>query len=321
MSLHHLLLSSQNEAIEDKYTRNILYRLLHIVCEPIAAESVEYEVRSGELFYHCVYTLDSLRGCAPKELVEKSMVLWDEMLIYCANKGWDRRDKEVRHWVFLIVYSVARSLFLANDVEFIQPKSILINRLQSIDPQYCHRMTQRFNKAIDVIGKHELGKYLCDYMQSSTMLSDEIESIIDANTNVGFEQTSPLSIDVRKAGRQQQALFSKSGKEDTERTATERDRFMRYLRDHKSSQKQFDSKRDNPLMKIIVSFYLQWRYYGYVSEKPNGMAVYRFLKESCKLQFSVTDKAFANTFRSMVQDNDIDNSTNMDVKEFFNRTI
>ena len=208
MSIPNLLTSSQNEAIEDKYSRNILYFLLRTVCEPILADSMTYEIRSGELFYHCVYSLDSLKGSDVGKMDAYCMDLYDEMLNYSAKKGWNRKNSEVREMACLVAYSVARCLLLTKDPLYSKPSSTIITRLQSENPAYSYLLFKRFNKAINTIGDYKLGRYLQDYMQSPVMLSNEIDAIIEQMP----EQTLPKP----KRGRKSKALSTQPKIEDRE---------------------------------------------------------------------------------------------------------
>lgn len=311
MMRQFLLPLSQNEAIENKFNRHQLYPYLDFVCKPIAAESTRFALKTGELFYHCVFSLDTLKGSSPRELEMKCAQLWADMVEYMREKSFSTEDTDVIHAISLVMYCVERCLLLTNNPEYTYPAGIIQSVIERYDSVFANTLRKGFNRAEQLTNKERLSKWLGSYMESEQKLSDNIDSIIDAQNAI-----APPS----KRGRKKKELFlTQDGKLDTERTKQEKERLLGYLRAHKLSQDKLNSDQENMVMQIIVSFYLRWHEHGYVPKKPNGMAIARFIIDDCQLPCEVTEKAFANCIRTMIDDRYIDKLHHAEIAYLFPR--
>lgn len=180
MTLQHLLPSSLNEAIEDKFRNHPLYGYLRFVCLPIAAENQRFALTTGELFYHCVYSLDTLKGLSFAESKESCALLWSEIVEYLRGKEIEINDIEVTHAVSLIVYSVERCLLLSRNPAYTYPAGILQSVVQQYDAVFAHQLEKAFNRAQNLQDHDQLSEWLTTYMESNDKLSDEIEQLMDA---------------------------------------------------------------------------------------------------------------------------------------------
>ena len=311
MMRQFLLPLNQNEAIENKFNRHPLYPYLDFVCKPIAAESTRFALKIGELFYHCVFSLDTLKGSSPRELEMKCAQLWADMVEYMRDKSLSTEDAEVIHAISLVVYSVERCLLLTNNPEYTYPAGIIQSVIQRYDSVFVNTLRKGFNRAEQLTNKDRLSKWLGSYMESEPKLSDEIDAIIDAQNVIA--QSS-------KRGRKKKELFlTHGGVCDMKRTEQEKERLVGYLRAHKLSQVKLNSDQENTVMQIIVSFYLRWYEHGFVPEKPNGMAIARFIIEDCQLPCEVTEKAFANCIRTMIDGRCVDRERHAEIAYLFPR--
>ena len=311
MMRQFLLPLSQNEAIENKFNRHPLYPYLDFVCKPIAAESTRFAIKTGDLFYHCVFSLDTLKGSSPRELEMKCAQLWADMVEYMRDKSLSTEDAEIIHAISLVVYSVERCLLLSNNPEYTYPAGIIQSVIQRYDSVFVNTLRKGFNRAEQLTNKDRLSKWIGSYMESEQKLSDEIDCIIDAQYVIALPS---------KRGRKKKDLFlTYNGERDSKRTEQEKERLLGYLRAHKLSQVKLNSDQENTVMQIIVSFYLRWHEHGYVPKQPNGMAIARFIIDDCQLPCEVTEKAFANCIRTMINDCCIDKSHHAEIAYLFPR--
>lgn len=175
-----LLNQQPNKAVEDKYSEHILYRFLTFVCDPIMSEAEEYAIYPGELFYNCVYCLDSLKGTTKDEAKEKCSTMYDEVARYFNDKGLDKNEPEVKHAICLVVFSLEYCLALTEPPTFTVPLGVLAMRLEEIDGEYSKTLRRRFAKASKVVGEQALKEVIRAYMQTPDLLSNEIGEVIDA---------------------------------------------------------------------------------------------------------------------------------------------
>ncbi|MBQ7531878.1 MAG: hypothetical protein IJT12_09255 [Paludibacteraceae bacterium] len=188
---------SQNEGIEDKFGRHILYNYLSFVCKPIAAESQRFALKSGELFYHCVYSLDTLKGLPIQKIKEKCTLLWFDLVEYMHDKSISTEDVEVIHAISLIVYSVERCLLLTSNTEFTYPAGILQSLIQRYDSVFANDLAAGFKRAGQLTDIQAIAEWLSAYMDSPVHLSDELDKTLDTiNQSHPHSQDKPSKEDL-----------------------------------------------------------------------------------------------------------------------------
>lgn len=112
-------------------------------------------------------------------------------------------------------------------------------------------------------------------------------------------------------------FVSKEGFENVECTKKEKERFMRYVSDHKLGKILIDSSQDNPILKAIVCFYAKWKSLKLTSAKCSPTAILRFLSDICGLKYDTIEvKSISNTIGRMVR-NGYDKSIFYDVCDYF----
>lgn len=179
-----LLNRHPNQAVEDKYEENILFRFLSFVCKPILTEATEYAIFPGELFYHCIYSLDTIKCTSPKQIREKCITLLDEIFRYFNDKGLDKNQIDVQNAICLVMYAVERCLALTNQRIYNLLAGLIEARLCLVNPAYIHVLQKRFNKATNLIGDESLQAYMNAYMQSKELLSEDMAQLIDLSRNI-----------------------------------------------------------------------------------------------------------------------------------------
>lgn len=171
--------SNQNAAVENKFCQQPLYPYLDFVCKPIAAESKDFALKTGELFYHCIFSLDTLKGVSSQELERKCIQLWADIVDYMREKGLSTDEPEVIHSITLIVYSVARCLLLTDNLRYHIRSGQMQTIIQRYDAVFANQVRKGFNRAEQLIDKQALADWLVQYMESNIKLSDEIERLIE----------------------------------------------------------------------------------------------------------------------------------------------
>lgn len=194
-----LLNRQPNQAIEDKYGEHILFRFLSFMCKPIMTEAKEYAIFPGELFYNCIYSLDTLKGLSKAQLKEKCSMLIDDTIRYFNDKGLDKNEPEVEHAICLMAYSVESCLALTTPPTYTVPLSLIDLRLYSINPDYLNTLKRRCNKALKIVGERTLQDYMNAYMRSSELLSNKIGIVIDLSRNAESASTEKPTQDELKA--------------------------------------------------------------------------------------------------------------------------
>ena len=105
---------------------------------------------------------------------------------------------------------------------------------------------------------------------------------------------APTSAPAKQRGPKTQYLFADvRGNEDTSRTKTEAEHVRKFVADHHMGNMQLDSKSTNRLNLLVACFWYRWNERKWVSQEPQGAAIYRFFTEQCGLECAVLPKAFS----------------------------
>ena len=97
----------------------------------------------------------------------------------------------------------------------------------------------------------------------------------------------------------------------------EKDRFLRYLSDHKMGSRRLVAVKGDGLNKVVVCFLRLWREKGLTAKQPSGGAVFRFPTEDCGLKTDVTEASYSNKIKEWLRRNDYDVTTYQGVKTCF----
>lgn len=181
MKQRHLLQPQQNKAIEDKYSDNPLFHLLRFICTPIQAEASTFAILPGELFYNCLYCIDTLKGKNYTELKQECPLIWFHNVNYLKDKSLSIEDKDVFMGAALLTYSVSRALRLSRLSTYTYSAELISVSLMEQNPNVLSTLRKRFNLAIKRIGERQLNQWMSTYLKEPMLLSDEIEQVIDEN--------------------------------------------------------------------------------------------------------------------------------------------
>ena len=123
----------------------------------------------------------------------------------------------------------------------------------------------------------------------------------------------------RKRGQKTQYLFTDGDPtvENTKVKNRERDRFLRYLSEHKLTSRSLTCKKDDLLNDVVTCFIKEWRDRGWIADKPSGGAIFRFLKEECGLDTYVTESSYSNEIKERLKNDYFSFKILKMVKEMF----
>lgn len=139
------------------------------------------------------------------------------------------------------------------------------------------------------------GKHTHNYPAPETPHTTDHRIIEDVDfEEVSSSSVSPESNSGNPRGPKMQFLFADlRGNEDAQRAQSEIERVKKYVADHKMGQYQLDSKATSKLNLMVACFWYRWNELDWVSDEPQGAAIYRFFTTQCGLECGVLPKAFA----------------------------
>ena len=116
--------------------------------------------------------------------------------------------------------------------------------------------------------------------------------------------------------RMKKLFCNEYGDEDTQRTDEEKQRVQRYIADHNLGNRQLDSARDNPLIRMAVGFCTKWQNLHYLEKPVSATALLRFLSDNCEIELATEPKPIANVLAKMLKA-EKDKDTFYDVCDYF----
>lgn len=118
------------------------------------------------------------------------------------------------------------------------------------------------------------------------------------------------------ASWEEQGRQRNPSKENTVVRRRERDRIVRYLKEHCLSQRQLTCTQGDTLNDVVACFLVEWRERKLIAKDFAGTAVWRFLTEECGLESAVTDKAYGKEIKEWVAEKRGDAITQRQIHHF-----
>lgn len=115
-----------------------------------------------------------------------------------------------------------------------------------------------------------------------------------------------------KKGPHEQQLFC-----DEQTKKREKERFLRFLSEHKMGNRSLVCKKNDTLNDVVVCFLMEWRERKLVSQSPSGGAIFRFLTKDCELFTEVTEKSYSNKIKDKFLEKNYSIDIYRKVKKYF----
>ena len=122
-------------------------------------------------------------------------------------------------------------------------------------------------------------------------------------------------------GPKKQYLFTMDGDPTVENTQVrerEKERFLRYLREHKLMSRSLTCNKKDTLNDVVTCFIIEWQGRGMIADEPSGGAIFRFLRDECHLKSDVEGQSYSNEIKERLQDKDYTIEKLKMVREYFN---
>lgn len=155
----------------------------------------------------------------------------------------------------------------------------------------------------------------CTFYQGKPEEKDE-----DYTDNITIDDAQADNKKPVPRGPKNKFLFWLNGNEHEENVGVrnrEKERFQRYLAEHKMGGKSITTTQGDTMNDIIICFIIQWKEAALISKQPSGNSIFRFLTIECGLKTSVTEKAFANKIRLWLKDKQYSIETLRSVQKSF----
>lgn len=102
------------------------------------------------------------------------------------------------------------------------------------------------------------------------------------------------------ASWEEQGKQRNPSKENAVVRRNERDRFKKYISNHKLGNRELTCTQGDTLNDTVACFLVEWQRRGLIAQDFAGTAVWRFLTEECGIKSTVTAKAYGKEIKEWV---------------------
>lgn len=181
---------------------------------------------------------------------------------------------------------------------------VLSNSPRRDMPQYSmsylflERMIKVWERAIQEVFYRHWNRYLYSDTQKETKQEELLDEEPSLDSTSDTEEA--YAFDVATESKGKSIFVDVLNNEDLSRRKEETSRFMRFIRKQQWGDTVLDCKQDNVVCLAFVAFCREWHTRGWVLEKPNRGACYRFLCDDCGFKLAVNERTFQTHIAKML---------------------
>lgn len=208
--MNHLSRQKVTDALEDAFSDNPLFPVMRGAAIRLYNNSRDTALNHSELFYHVVFTLDSIKSTPAVEARKHcGHDLWDE-LIYCLMEGRNANDKgSAQKNAAAIMTATSIALVWSGMSSLVPVAEALLSSPNCNEPDYAREAGGHFLLSFRDADRETLGKYISGYMQSDEMLSRQADELLDSLHEDEVEPQSGSVPDIRLAeGKRTHFIFA-----------------------------------------------------------------------------------------------------------------
>ena len=204
MKMKHLFRREEREAVEDKFSDELLYEAIQVPCQALMNEAQTIALHPSELYYHVMFTVDYIKF---RKLVWAQnycdKAIWDDILSDMRDKTEDCDQDEIKLVVGMILYGTAMFLIWSGKSKYTSVIGLLMKQVESHLPDYTDKISKKFNDGFSIPDADALRQSISDYLESEREISVEIEDVIDKIPQTAakipiFNNPAPIGIANRK---------------------------------------------------------------------------------------------------------------------------
>lgn len=163
---------------------------------------------------------------------------------------------------------------------------------------FLERMITIWERAI----RYNFYRHWNQYLHSDTQKETKQEELLDEEPSLDStsDNEEAYAFDVATDSKGKSIFVDVLNNEDLSRRKEETSRFMRFIRKQQWGDTVLDCKQDNVVCLAFVAFCREWHTRGWVLEKPNRGACYRFLCDDCGFKLAVNERTFQTHIAKML---------------------
>ena len=186
---------SKNEikAIEGRYEDNIIYKAFRGPCLHLGQRAKTFFLSPCELFYHCMFTIDSIIGYTDLEARSYCDCLWEDLQLYFNDKLDGAEDADICLAVSSIIQGVVEILVRGENVKYSTAVGLLKRSIEKHDNKINTILDKEFRKGFGYVESRKLKDFITDYFVGSVSISSDIDELLDTVDGDTMSGAEPLA--------------------------------------------------------------------------------------------------------------------------------
>lgn len=181
----NLFSPKERDAVEDKFCDAPVYEMAEDVCCRCLAGCRTFALHPSELLYLAFYIIDTIRGCDPKRARRFADRCYDDNMNYLRHdKQTGASDEDLHTVVTLTLHTAVQWMLDSGYGQWAWAARSLEQQIAEQHGEGLADLARKFGECAYREDEGERQEFMQHYMENMTLISEEIDNLLDALANV-----------------------------------------------------------------------------------------------------------------------------------------
>lgn len=181
----NLFSPKERDAVEDKYCDTPVYEMAEDVCSRCLAGCRTFALHASELLYLAFYIIDTIRGSDPKRARRFADRCYDDNWAYLRHdKQTGASDEDLHTVVTVTLHTAVQWMLDSGHGEWTWAARLLEQQIAERYGEGLVDMALGFGECAYREDEEQRHQFMQHYMENTTLISQEIDDLLDALANV-----------------------------------------------------------------------------------------------------------------------------------------
>ena len=181
----NLFSPKERDAVEDKYCDTPVYEMAEDVCSRCLAGCRTFALHASELLYLAFYIIDTIRGSDPKRARRFADRCYDDNMNYLRHdKQTGASDEDLHTVVTVTLHTAVQWMLDSGHGEWMWVARSLEQQIVERHGEGLVELALSFGECAYREDEEERHQFMQHYMEDMTLISQEIDDLLDALANV-----------------------------------------------------------------------------------------------------------------------------------------
>lgn len=177
----NLFSSRERDAVEDKYCDTPVYEMAEDVCSRCLADCRSFSLHPSELLYLAFYIIDTIRGyglCHARRFVDRC---YDEHMAYLRHdKQTGASEEDLHTAVTMTLHTAVQWMLDSGQSGWLWVARSLERQIAERHGEGLVDIARSFAECTDEEYEEDRRQYMQRYMNATTLISEEIDNMLDS---------------------------------------------------------------------------------------------------------------------------------------------